>query len=76
MTPTEAMHEAIRRAGSRSALARLITVSRQTVHTWRDHAPAERCLAIEEHTGVSRYDLRPDVYGPKPETEITEQPAA
>lgn len=26
--------------------------------------PGERVLAVEAHTGVSRYVLRPDIYGP------------
>lgn len=32
----------------------------------RRKVPAERCLEVERVTGVSRYDLRPDVYGQRP----------
>jgi len=33
----------------------------------RRRVPAERVLQIEKLTGISRYDLRPDVFGPSPE---------
>lgn len=35
----------------------------------RRQVPAERVLEIERITGVSRHDLRPDVFGPAPATE-------
>jgi len=39
------------------------------VANWRTRGrvPPERVLEIEALTGVSRHDLRPDVFGPKPE---------
>lgn len=40
-------------------------ISRQAVQKWR-RAPAERVLEIERITGISRYDLRPDIYGDPP----------
>ena len=38
-------------------------VMRSTVLRWETRRiPAERVLALEELTGVSRHDLRPDIY--------------
>lgn len=60
-----ALKKAIAIAGSSTALARQLGISRQAVEQWRD-PPAKQVLRIEHLTGVSRYDLRPDIYGPKP----------
>lgn len=46
-------------------LARMIDLSVQAVSQW-DEVPAERCLAVERATGVSRHVLRPDIYGDAP----------
>lgn len=58
------MDKAVAAAGSQSALARLLKVAPQSVHGWvaRGYPPAERVLQIEEVTGVSRHELRPDLY--------------
>jgi len=48
-----------------SALARLLGITPQSVADWND-IPPERCLKIESLTGVSRYELRPDIYGDPP----------
>lgn len=63
MKPIES---AIESAGGVKALARKLGVRYQAVQQWnkRQRPPAERCLAIEQVTGISRHDLRPDVYGP------------
>lgn len=55
--------------GGASKLASLLGVTPQAVAKWvaADRAPAERCLEIEMVSGVSRYDLRPDVFGSAPE---------
>lgn len=55
---------AIESAGSMSELARQLGVSYQSVQQWRDREqiPAERVLAVEKLTGVSRHVLRPDLY--------------
>lgn len=39
------------------------------VANWRSRGriPVERVLEIERVTGISRHDLRPDVFGPKSE---------
>lgn len=67
---------AIRRAadlcGSMVGLAKRLGVSYQAVQKWRrtGRAPAERCVGIEQATNgaVTRYDLRPDVFGAAPAT--------
>jgi DNA-binding transcriptional regulator YdaS (Cro superfamily) len=69
-----ALEEAIEVVGGQSALARVIGTKQQTVWWWRNRtrcAPPEACLKIEEATRsngqeISRYRLRPDVYGPAP----------
>lgn len=50
-------------------LARLIGVKHPTIHSWirAGRIPAERVLAVEAATGISRYELRPDVFGPAPD---------
>lgn len=66
----EACERAKSAAGGPSALARALTesgavISSQAISKW-DRVPAERVLEVERLTGVSRYELRPDVYGPAP----------
>lgn len=60
----EAIQRAIEAAGGQQALAEKIGVRYQAVQKWLrfKRVPAERVLAIEEATGVSRSDLRPDLY--------------
>lgn len=56
---------ACRALGGQSALARLIGKDQSTIHDrLRDNKPvwAEHVLAIEAATGISRHDLRPDIY--------------
>lgn len=52
-------------------LALMLGVKHPTIHTWLKfgRVPAERVLAVEAATGVSRYELRPDVYGPAPDEQ-------
>lgn len=62
--PTEALKEACRRAGGQTALAKQIGKTQGHVSQWihRRRLPAEEVLGIERATGVSRHDLRPDIY--------------
>ena len=64
------MDTAVDRAGNTSALARSLGISHTAVRKWRllGRPPAERVLDIERVTGISRYQLRPDVFGPAPES--------
>lgn len=61
---------AIEAAGGQSALAKAINVTPPMVWQWINGlrpVPAHHCIPIEEATGgkVTRYDLRPDVFGTK-----------
>lgn len=60
---------AIDKVGSQSALAKAVGVQPALVWQWvsgRRPVAAHHCLAIERKTGVSRHELRPDVFGPAP----------
>lgn len=58
------MQKAASAAGGNSALAREFGISPQAVQQWcaSGRPPAERVLDVERITGVSRHDLRPDIY--------------
>ena len=61
---------AVKLAGGQSALGKTLGVSQQRVWHWLhklQRVPAEYCVAIEKATGVSRHELRPDVFGNSPE---------
>ncbi len=60
----EPIDDAIRRAGSATALAEVLGITSSAISQWRK-CPVERVLDIERATGVSRHDLRPDIY-PEP----------
>lgn len=70
MTTNTNVNRALLRAcdavGGTSALGRLIGASQQVVWGWlhktRRGAPAEYCAAIEAVSGVSKEELRPDVF--------------
>jgi DNA-binding transcriptional regulator YdaS (Cro superfamily) len=49
-------------------LARALCIKPGVIAQWkvRGIIPAKWCLRVEELTGVSRYDLRPDIYGRRP----------
>lgn len=62
---TDGLSAAIRKAGNRAVLARWLDVHPQLVTNWiwRDkRVPAERVLDVERVSGVSRHDLRPDIF--------------
>lgn len=63
--PYHALQLALERAGSQSQLARICGVSQPSVWKWLQSSkrlPAEYVLRVEAATGVSRHDLRPDIY--------------
>lgn len=64
MTPAQALKELRKRAGTNVVLAKWAKCSRQAVSNWRK-VPAERVLDIERHSGMSRHELRQDIYGAK-----------
>jgi TorA maturation chaperone TorD len=55
------LQEAIRAVGGISALSRLLGIAQPSVSIWT-RVPAERVLAVESATAVSRHVLRPDLY--------------
>lgn len=67
---TSPLEAAIRAVGSQKRLADLLKIKSPSISQWRDRGqvPADRCLAIETATAgaVTRYELRPDVFGPAP----------
>jgi hypothetical protein len=60
--PGQAHAEAKRRVGGSAALGRLLGLTRQAVNQWSDKVPVLYVLEIERITGVSKHDLRPDIY--------------
>lgn len=61
---TTPIQKAIESAGGLNCLARSLGVSYQAIQQW-DRVPAERVLAVEQASGVSRHELRPDIYPPE-----------
>lgn len=64
-TPQEALQSAIDALGSQAAMSRLCGVSQPSVFKWLKRSkplPAEHVLKVEAATGISRHDLRPDIY--------------
>lgn len=47
-------------------LARSLGITHGAISQW-DQVPAERVLDVERITGISRHELRPDIFGAKPE---------
>jgi DNA-binding transcriptional regulator YdaS (Cro superfamily) len=61
-----ALDRAIESAGGVRALVRQLGISHVSILQWRtSRVPAERVIAIETVTGVSRVLLRPDLHGRK-----------
>jgi DNA-binding transcriptional regulator YdaS (Cro superfamily) len=61
-----ALEQAISILGSQQALADALGIRSPSISEWHERGvPAGRCLAIEQATGgaVTRYQLRPDVFG-------------
>jgi DNA-binding transcriptional regulator YdaS (Cro superfamily) len=67
----QALHRAIQIAGSQAELARRIGKSQAHVAQWlrRRSVGPTCCIPIEKAVGgaVTRYELRPDVFGPPPQ---------
>jgi DNA-binding transcriptional regulator YdaS (Cro superfamily) len=70
----EALRAAVDLIGSQAATGRLLGVSQQTVGKWLElgkSLPPKHVLTVEEATGISRYDLAPDIY-PRPGAETAD----
>jgi hypothetical protein len=72
---TGGLAAAVAAAGSLTVLAGKLGLTLQAVCQW-DEVPPERCLDVERVTGVSRHDLRPDIYGPRPKKRLEHRAAA
>lgn len=60
-----ALARAVRAAKSQSAFGRLIGRRQSLVNDWLREdrpLPAEHVLVVERELGISRHDLRPDLY--------------
>lgn len=68
---TEALSRAIDLAGGQKPLADKIGTTQSQVWYWLKRAkkgvPAEFVEPVERVTGISRHDLRPDIFGPAPQ---------
>jgi len=61
----------IQKAGGPSAVAKLFGITSQAVSQW-EVIPADRCIPIEHfiNGAVSRYQMRPDVFGAPAEEQV------
>ena len=50
---------------NKTQTAKELGVTRSAIHAWKrkNKIPARHILKIEQLSGVSRYDLAPDIYG-------------
>jgi len=55
-------------AEGQTDLAHRLGLTQSVVSNWlsRGRIPAERVLDVERETGVSRYAMRPDIFGRRP----------
>lgn len=56
------VEQAAEKAGGVVSLARELGIKHTALYSW-NRVPAERVLDIERITGISRHELRPDVFG-------------
>ena len=64
--------EAISAVGGVSELARKIGIAQPSLSNWT-RVPAERVVAVEAATGVSRTKLRPDLYAAEPSAHAIDE---
>lgn len=56
--------QAISAAGGAAAIARELGITLAAITLWKRRGiPANRVLAVERMSGISRHQLRPDVFG-------------
>lgn len=61
----EALERAIKAVGGLEALAAPLGITKQAVSQW-GKVPPLRVLAVERVSGISRHELRPDLYPCEP----------
>jgi DNA-binding transcriptional regulator YdaS (Cro superfamily) len=54
--------------GRLTQLAAALGIYPSAILQW-EKVPAERVPAVADATGLSRHDLRPDIFGPAPKTK-------
>lgn len=69
MTKNAALERAIKAAGAANDLARGLGITPQALSQW-SRVPPLRVLDVERITGISRHELRPDLY-PSPDREAS-----
>lgn len=62
----DVVSRAAEKVGGLGKLASLLGIRHQAFYSWR-RVPAERVLDLERISGISRHDIRPDVFGPASE---------
>lgn len=63
--------ELLSKRGEATRIGRELGITHSAVQQWlRKGVPAERVLDVERITGISRHELRPDVFGPASPAEI------
>ncbi len=65
---TKSLKELIKDHGGPTEFAKALDVTPQAVSQWKQ-VPTAHVLTVEKITGVSRHELRPDVFGPAPSSE-------
>lgn len=71
--PNPALVRAVDAAGSQAKLAKLLGVAQPSVWRWvrcGKALPAEHVLKVEQAYGISRHDLRPDLYPRTASTDV------
>lgn len=56
------INKVIEAGGGVTTLAGKLKLTKQAVSQWK-RVPPTRVIAVEKITGISRHQLRPDVYG-------------
>jgi DNA-binding transcriptional regulator YdaS (Cro superfamily) len=71
MSTSNVFQKLVDHFGSARKLAEALNVKPQSVGKWRNQIPAERVREIERLTdrAVTRYEMRPDVFGETPDGE-------
>lgn len=69
------LQKAIVVAGSQQNLANQLGIRSASISEWksRGRIPVERVRSIESVTGISKHELRPDIFGPSPVPVPSEQ---
>lgn len=57
----DVVKRACEKVGGPTRLARSLKISHTALYLWKQ-VPAARVLSIESLTGISRHEMRPDIY--------------